>query len=207
MKMTGIDVSKLAAQDAYKLLLGSVAPRPIAWVSTISAAGVTNLAPFSFFNAICSNPPAVLFCPSNPVDREVKDTLRNVRETRQFVVNIVNEANVEKANLTSATCPYGVSEFAEVGLTPLESMVVLPPRVAESPIHLECELIQVVEVGEPAVGSGNVVIGRLVYAHVAEEAWNGARHHIDIGKIKPVARLAGNEYTPVREAFSLKRPG
>jgi len=207
MKMTGIDVSKLAAQDAYKLLLGSIAPRPIAWVSTMSAAGVTNLAPFSFFNGICSNPPAVLFCPSNPVDRDVKDTLRNVRETGQFVVNIVNEANVEKANLTSATYGYGVSEFEEVGLTPLESVVVRPPRVAESPIHLECELMQIVEVGDPAPGSGNVVIGRVVYAHVAEEAWNGERHHIDIGKTKPVSRLAGNNYAPVREVFSLQRPG
>ena len=207
MRMMGIDISKLPAQEAYKILLGAVAPRPIAWVSTISAAGVTNLAPFSFFNGICSKPPAVLFCPSNPVDREVKDTLRNVRETRQFVVNIVTESNVEKANLTSATYPFGVSEFEEVGLTPLESVVVRPPRVAESPIHLECELIQIVEVGEPAPGSGNVVIGRVVYAHVAEEAWNGARHHIDIGKIKQVSRLAGNNYAPVREVFSLQRPG
>jgi len=207
MRMMGIDLSKLPAQEAYKILLGAVAPRPIAWVSTISAAGVTNLAPFSFFNGICSKPPAVLFCPSNPVDREVKDTLRNVRETRQFVVNIVTESNVEQANLTSATYPFGVSEFDEVGLTPLESVVVRPPRVAESPIHLECELMQIVEVGEPAPGSGNVVIGRVVYAHVAEEAWNGERHHIDIGKIKQVSRLAGNNYAPVREVFSLKRPG
>jgi flavin reductase (DIM6/NTAB) family NADH-FMN oxidoreductase RutF len=207
MRMTGIDISKLPAQEAYKILLGAVAPRPIAWVSTISATGITNLAPFSFFNGICSNPPAVLFCPSNPVDRQVKDTLRNVRETRQFVVNIVNESNVEKANLTSATYPFGVSEFAEVGLTPLKSVVVRPPRVAESPIHLECELMQIVEVGEPVPGSGNVVIGRVVFAHVAEEAWNGERHHIDIGKIKQVSRLAGNNYAPVREVFSLKRPG
>jgi flavin reductase (DIM6/NTAB) family NADH-FMN oxidoreductase RutF len=206
MRMMGIDISKLPAQEAYKILLGAVAPRPIAWVSTISAAGVTNLASFSFFNGICSNPPAVLFCPSNPVDREVKDTLHNVRETRQFVVNIVNESNVEKANLTSATYPFGVSEFEEVGLTPLESAVVRPPRVAESPIHLECELMQIVEVGEPAPGSGNVVIGRVVYAHVAEEAWNDARHHIDIGKIQPVSRLARNNYAPVREVFSIKRP-
>jgi flavin reductase (DIM6/NTAB) family NADH-FMN oxidoreductase RutF len=206
MKMTGIDMAKLPAQEAYKMLLGAVAPRPIAWVSTMSAAGVTNLAPFSFFNGICSNPPAVLFCPSNPADREVKDTLRNIRETRQFVVNIVTESNVGKANLTSGTYPYGVSEFAEVGLTPLESVAVRPPRVAESPIHLECELIQVVQVGNPAPGSGNVVIGRVMYAHVAEEAWNGERHHIDIGKIKQVSRLAGNNYAPVREVFSLKRP-
>jgi flavin reductase (DIM6/NTAB) family NADH-FMN oxidoreductase RutF len=90
---------------------------------------------------------------------------------------------------------------------PLESVVVRPPRVAESPIHLECELMQIVEVGEPAPGSGNVVIGRVVYAHVAEEAWNGERHDIDIGKIKQVSRLAGNNYAPVREVFSLKRPG
>jgi flavin reductase (DIM6/NTAB) family NADH-FMN oxidoreductase RutF len=205
MKMASIDIAKLPFQEAYKILLGAVAPRPIAWVSTISASGITNLAPFSFFNGVCSNPPAILFCPSNPVDREVEDTLRNVRETRQFVVNMVNELNAEKANLTSATYPFGVSEFEAVGLTPLESVVVRPPRVAESPIQLECELIQIVPVGEPQPGSGNVVIGRLVYAHILEEAWN-SRNHIDISKIKPVSRLAGNDYAPVREVFTLQRP-
>lgn len=205
MNMLGFDISKLPSQDAYRIIIASVVPRPIAWVSTISAAGITNLAPFSFFNGVCSDPPAVLFCPTTPADREVKDTLRNIRETRQFVVNIVTESNVTKANETSATFPYGVSEFAEAGLTPLKSAVVRPPRVAESPIHLECELIQIVTVGEPHPGSGNIVIGRLVYAHIAEEAWD-AKRHIDISKIKPVSRLAGNDYAPVREIFTLKRP-
>jgi len=205
MEMVDIDFSKLSALQAYKILLGSIAPRPIAWVSTISAAGITNLAPFSFFNGVCSDPPALLFCPSTPADREVKDTLRNIRETRQFVVNIVTEQNVEKANQTSATLPPDESEFVAAGVTPLPSFIVKPPRVAESSIHLECELIQVVPVGDPRPGSGNVVIGKVVFAHVAAEAWD-TRGHIDITKTKPVARLAGNDYAPVREIFSLKRP-
>jgi flavin reductase (DIM6/NTAB) family NADH-FMN oxidoreductase RutF len=205
MKMVGMDVAKLPAPEAYRILIGAIVPRPIAWVSTISASGTTNLAPFSFFNGVCSSPPAVLFCPVTPADREVKDTLRNIRETRQFVVNIVTESNVAQANQTSAPYPPDVSEFAAAGLTPLPSAVVRPPRVAESPIQLECELIQIVPVGEPRPGSGNIVIGRLVYAHIAEEAWD-ANRHIDIHKIKPVSRLAGNDYAPVRDIFTLKRP-
>jgi len=205
MKMVAMDISKLPAQEAYRLLVGAIVPRPIAWVSTISAAGITNLAPFSFFNGVCSNPPAVLFCPVTPADREAKDTLRNIRETRQFVVNIVTESNVAQANETSAPYPPDVSEFTAVGLTPLPSIVVRPPRVAESPIQFECELMQIVKVGEPRPGSGNIVIGRLVYAHIAEEAWD-ANHHIDLHKINPVSRLAGNDYAPVRDIFTLKRP-
>ena len=207
MKMVDIDFARATAQDNYKILLGSIAPRPIAWVSTISAAGIINLAPFSLFNGVCSDPPALLFCPSTPADRERKDTLRNIAETRQFVVNIVTEENVEKANQTSATLAPDTSEFTAAGLTPLPSHVVKPPRVAESPVHLECELIQVVAVGERRPGSGNVVIGKVVYAHLAEEAWDARRGYIGIAKTKPVARLAGNDYAPVREVFSLKRPG
>jgi flavin reductase (DIM6/NTAB) family NADH-FMN oxidoreductase RutF len=205
MKMVAMDISRLPAQDAYRLLIGAIVPRPIAWVSTISASGITNLAPFSFFNGVCSNPPAVLFCPVTPADREAKDTLRNIRETRQFVVNIVTESNVAQANQTSAPYPPDVSEFTAVGLTPLPSVAVRPPRVAESPIQFECELMQIVQVGEPRPGSGNIVIGRLVYAHIAEEAWD-ANRHIDIHKIKPVSRLAGNDYAPVHDIFTLKRP-
>lgn len=205
MKMVDIEISTLPDQEAYRILIASIVPRPIAWVSTISAAGITNLAPFSFFNGVCSSPPAVLFCPTTPADREVKDTLRNIRETRQFVVNIVTESNVAKANQTSAAYAPDISEFEAAGLTPVKSAVVRPPRVAESPIHLECELIQIVPVGEPRPGSGNIVIGKLVYAHIAEEAWDTNRH-IDINKIKPVSRLAGNDYAPVRDVFTLKRP-
>ena len=205
MKMVDIEISTLPDQEAYRILIASIVPRPIAWVSTISAAGITNLAPFSFFNGVCSSPPAVLFCPTTPADREVKDTLRNIRETRQFVVNIVTESNIAKANQTSAAYAPDVSEFEAAGLTPVKSAVVRPPRVAESPIHLECELIQIVPVGDPRPGSGNIVIGKLVYAHIAEEAWDTNRH-IDINKIKPVSRLAGNDYAPVRDVFTLKRP-
>jgi flavin reductase (DIM6/NTAB) family NADH-FMN oxidoreductase RutF len=205
MKMVGFEVTKLSGQEAYKILVGAVVPRPVAWVSTISDAGITNLAPFSFFNGVCSDPPALLFCPVTPADREVKDTLRNIRETRQFVVNVVTEWNVEQANQTSAPYPPDKSEFEAARLTPLKSAIVRPPRVAESPIHLECELLQIVPVGDPRPGSGNVVIGKLVYVHIAEEAWDTNRR-IDIQKIKPVSRLAGNDYAPVRDVFTLKRP-
>lgn len=203
--MIGIDVAALPPAEAYKILIGSVVPRPVAWVSTVDAAGVSNLAPFSFFTAVCSNPPTVLFCPVAPPDRPVKDTLSNIRETREFVVNVATEDNVRLMNQTSAPYAKGDSEFDKVGLTALSSTIVKPPRVGESPIHLECRLTQIVDIGPGGAGSGSIVIGQIVYAHIAEEAYSGA-HHIDISKIKPVSRLAGTDYAPVREIFSIDRP-
>jgi flavin reductase (DIM6/NTAB) family NADH-FMN oxidoreductase RutF len=203
--MRSIDVSQLTQPQAYKLLIGSVVPRPIAWVSTISEQGVTNLAPFSFFNAVCSHPPAVMFCVSTPPDLSEKDTLRNIRATGEFVVHIVTQAMVEQMNATAVPAPYGVSEIDLTGLETEPSTMVRPPRVKGTPIQLECRLLQIVEIGPPVQGSARMVIGQVVYAHL-DEAISDDALHIDTHALQPVARMAGNSYAPVGEQFTLPRP-
>jgi flavin reductase (DIM6/NTAB) family NADH-FMN oxidoreductase RutF len=190
----------------YKLLTGSVVPRPIGWVSTVNAEGRPNLAPYSFFNATNSKPPHVLFCPgTRATDYAQKDSLNNVRQTGEFVVNIVNEAVAEAMNITATELPADVNEFELAGLTPMPSVTVRPPRVAESPIHFECEVTHVIELGEPSErGAGNVVIGRVIHIHVSDEVlYDGDK--INFEKLKPVGRLAGNYYTRVDSLFKLIR--
>lgn len=204
--MIPLDISQMATPDAYKILIGSVVPRPIAWVSTVDGEGRTNLAPFSFFTAVCSHPPTVLFCPVTPADQKTKDTLHNIRTMKEFVVNIVTEDNVHAMNQTSANYAPDVSEFDAVGLTPLPSVKVRPPRVAESPIHLECVLNQIVNIGGDAAGSGHIVIGQIVQAHVDNDAYDAADGSIDTSKIKPVSRLSGTNYAPVHDIFTIARP-
>lgn len=202
--MTELDVSKLSIADAYKLLIGTIVPRPIAWVSTQSKNGQKNLAPFSFFNGICSNPPSLLFCPVNHPDGHEKDTLRNIRETKQFVVNIASENVVAQMNQTSANYPAEISEFEQAGLTPAASRLLNVPRVLEAPASFECELIQIIAVGPGGTGSGHVVIGKIVFAHFAEGVYRDGKVMID--QLKPVARLGGLAYCPVRDIFELPRP-
>lgn len=202
--VTELDVSKLSVADAYKLLIGTIVPRPIAWVSTVSLNGQPNLAPFSFFNGVCSNPPSLLFCPVNHPDGHEKDTLRNIRETNQFVVNVASEDLVAQVNQTSGNYPVDVNEFAEAGVTAAPSKLVKAPRVKESPASFECEVLQIVQVGPGGAGSGHVVIGRILYAHFADGVYKDGKIAID--KLKPVARLGGPNYCPVREIFALERP-
>jgi len=178
-------------------------PRPVAWVSTVNGANLPNLAPFSYFNGICSNPPALLFCPVNHADGREKDTLRNIREIGDFVVNIATESLVSAVNHTAAEYPSHISEFTAAGLTALPSVVVRSPRVAESPIQLECRLMQIVDVGNGG-NSGHVVIGRIVYGHYDSAVYQDGRVLLDA--LKPIARLAGTTYSPVRETFDLPRP-
>jgi flavin reductase (DIM6/NTAB) family NADH-FMN oxidoreductase RutF len=200
-----IDPTQNSQQDNYKLLIGSVLPRPIAWVSTRSKAGVLNLAPFSFYTGVCSNPPTLLFCPTvRGSDGAKKDTLLNIEETGEFVVNVVSEEVVRQMNQTAAEYPRGVDEFQEVGLTPAPSLVVQPPRVLESPLSMECRLQQIIPVGDGGLGSGNVVLGTIVQFHVRADLYHNGR--IDTAGLKPVARLAGAAFCPVRDAFELERP-
>jgi flavin reductase (DIM6/NTAB) family NADH-FMN oxidoreductase RutF len=201
---TELDVAKLSVGDAYKLLIGTIVPRPIAWVSTIGKSGVTNLAPFSFFNGVCSNPPSLLFCPVNHPDGREKDTLRNIREIKQFVVNIASEPLAKAVNQSSADYPSNVSEFAEAGVTPVPSTRVAPPRVKESPASFECELLELIKVGPGGAGSGHVVIGKIVYAHFAKGVYEAGK--ISIAALQPIARLGGPNYCPVRDVFELQRP-
>ncbi len=205
-KFITIDPAQNSNQDNYKLLIGSIVPRPIAFVSTLSKDGVPNLAPFSFFTGVCSNPPTILFCPMlRGSDGQKKDTLVNIEETGEFVVNVVDEEIVGKMNLTASEFSSDVDEFVEAGLTPIPAKVVKPPLVLESPLSMECKLQQVLYVGEGDVGSGSVVLGTVVRFHVRRDLYDAGR--IDITHLKPVARLAGSAYCPVRETFDLQRPG
>jgi flavin reductase (DIM6/NTAB) family NADH-FMN oxidoreductase RutF len=195
----------------YKLLTGIVVPRPVALVSTMDRDGVANLAPFSAFCQAGANPPAVLFCPALRVPAEVlepsgdlrKDTLRNIEETGEFVVNAVSEAIAAAANASAAEVPPGVDEFQLAGLTPLASEVVRPPRVAESPAQMECKLLQVVYIGR-APGAGVIVVGEVVRFHVREDLVEDYR--IDPAGLDAVGRMAGNTWVRTRDRIELIRP-
>jgi len=185
-------------------MIGTIIPRPIAFVSSLSADGVPNLAPFSFFTVASSNPPAVVFCSSVPGrDRTMKDTLRNVLNTREFVLNVVSEEFAEQMNQCSATVPPEVDEFELSGLTALTSELVKPPRVAESHVQMECRLLQVVTVSDKPMG-GNLVIGEVLRFHVAEGIMNNFQ--IDPDKLHPIGRMGGPTYTRTTDRFDMARP-
>ena len=199
-----INTKEISFQDRYKLLIGSIVPRPIGFVSTISPNGIYNLAPFSFFNGVCSEPMSVLFCPViRASDGQEKDTLKNIKATKEFVVNIVSEEIAEKMNQCSAEYPYGIDEFKESNLTPEKSKIVKPPIVKEAKINMECKLMHLVEIGNKP-GNGTVVIGEVVYFHVREEIYQDGK--IILNKLKPVGRLGGTDYCGVTDIFSIKRP-
>ena len=198
-----IDPETLSPRDRYALLISTILPRPIAWVSTISPEGVTNLAPFSFFTGITANPMSVCFAPVNDRHGRRKDTLLNVEATKQFVVSIATEDNAEKMNKTSAAYPHGVSEFAEAGVTPVPSLKVRPPRVKETPVSMECELLHIVKLGDGPLG-GNLVIGKVVHFHADDSVWkDGKIRHQDL---KAIGRMEGAWYARTQVAFELPRP-
>jgi flavin reductase (DIM6/NTAB) family NADH-FMN oxidoreductase RutF len=189
----------------YKILIGSVVPRPIGWISTVNASGQPNLAPFSFFNVVCAKPPTILFCPMiRGTDGEQKDTLNNVKATGEFVVNIFGEELASEMVATSVEIAANVNEFELAGLESAPSTVVKPPRVAESPIHFECKLTQIVEIGNNP-GGGSVVIGEIVHVHVDERVLLG-EDKIDLAALKPIGRLAGSVYVRVTDLFEMERP-
>ena len=199
------DPATLPWKSVYKLLTGSILPRPIGWISTVDAAGLANLAPFSFFNAVSSRPAIVAFCTTvREVDAGPKDTLRNVRTTGEFVVNIVTEPVAEAMNMTSTEFPPDVDEFQAAGVTAAPSVVVAPPRVAESPIHFECRVHQIVELGtEP--GAGALILGRIVLLHIDPSVMLG-EDKIELTALRPIGRLSGPSYCRVTEVFQMPRP-
>ena len=196
--MKEINPADLERSQVYKLLTGSIVPRAIAWVSSVSADGSRNLAPFSYFTAVSAEPPMIIFCPSKRGTGE-KDTYLNVKATGEFVVNFVNAANAEAMNITATEVPATVDEFERAGLTPIPSKLVNVPRVQESPIHFECKLHQIVDVGD-----GHVVIGEVIYMHFDESVFKEG-NYIDVEALQPVARLAGPQYAHLHNFFEMKR--
>jgi flavin reductase (DIM6/NTAB) family NADH-FMN oxidoreductase RutF len=185
-------------------MIGTIVPRPIAWVSTISEDGVPNLAPFSFFTAVCSNPPTVVFCPGvRATDGDQKDTLHNIRATGEYVINFVTEPLAAQMNITATELPATINEFERAGLTPVPSVLIRPPRVAESPIHFECRLRELIVISDEP-GGGNLVIGTVVHMHY-DEAVYLAGNQVDIQAYQPIGRLAGASYCRVNDLFDLKR--
>ncbi|MPT36418.1 MAG: flavin reductase family protein [Flavobacterium sp.] len=197
------DPSVLDQSAVYKLLTGTVIPRPIGWISSISKEGAINLAPFSFFNAVGEDPPHVMFSTVRPNNTN-KDTLNNVLETGEFVVNLVTEELVEKMNLTSASVPPDQNEFELAQLTPASSLVVKAPRVLESPVAMECKVVHHYSLEDHQHGGATIVIGRVVMFHI-DEAILSDNYRINMDVYRPVARLAGSNYSKLGEIFSIKR--
>lgn len=191
----------LSTKEMYKLLTGSVVPRPIAWVSTISEDGVHNLAPFSFFTVASRQPPMLCISIGPGVgEREgtEKDTLVNIRSSKEFVINIVSTPLGNEMQKSSENLPEKINEFDEAGLSAIKSDLVKPMRVKESPINIECKLEQIIP-----LGSDNLIIGRVVNYHIRDEFYLG-NYKVDLEKLQPLGRLAGN-YSESKEFFTLPR--
>ena len=196
------DFETMPAQDRYKLVVSSVVPRPIAWVVSQDAAGAVNAAPYSFFNAFSDDPVVVGFGAGPRPEGASKDTAANIRATGQFVVCLVSEAAVQGMNVTAVDFPPGVDELAEAGLTTLPSAKVGPPRIAESPVALECETFQLV----PA-GRHTIVLGRVLAMHIRDDCMlDPARHYVDTPRLGLVGRMHGRGwYVRTTDRFEVPR--
>lgn len=197
------DPNELEHSAVYKLLTGSVIPRPIGWISTVDQNGINNLAPFSYFNAVGDDPPHVMFSTVRGNDTN-KDTLNNVLSNGQFVVNMVTEELAEKMNLTSQSVASDIDEFELAHLTPISSVKVKPMRVKESPITFECELVHHYFLENHKNGGACIIIGRIVMMHFADDVLLD-NFKINLENYKPIARLAGSNYAKLGEQFSIKR--
>lgn len=202
--------SDLAYNEFYRILISCVGPRPIAWVSTVSASGQLNLAPFSFFNAICGKPPLLAFAPGlrmrgagDETHGEMKDTLRNARETGEFVVNVVTYDVANVMNLTSGEYDSTVNEFELAKVTPRPSKIVKPPQVAESSVNFECKVYQILDFSSPPHG-GSLVIGEILSVHVDEKHLKDGR--IDGDSLDLIGRMGGIQYARTTDRFNLARP-
>jgi len=202
-----IDPGTTEPRNVYKLMIAAIVPRPIAFVSTISVDGIQNLAPFSFFTAASADPPVVCFAPmiraSRGGDGGRKDTLRNIQATGEFVVNIVSEEFAPQMNVCSAEFPPETDEFQASGLTPVPSDLVRPPRVKESHVHMECRLLEIVDVSAKPLG-GSLVLGQVLRFHV-EDGWI-ENYQLDPDKLRPIGRMGGATYTRTTDRFELTRP-
>jgi len=200
-----IDPAELETKEVHKILLSSIAPRPIAFASTIDAKGSVNLSPFSYFNVFSSNPPILIFSPSRRVrDNTTKHTLENAKETKEVVINIVNHSIVEQMSKSSREYDKGVNEFLETGLTQVPSLKVQPPRVLESPISFECKVDNIVSLGDSG-GAGQLIIAKVVQIHINKD-YLDSEGGIDSEKLDLVARMGGDWYTRVNKDSMFKIP-
>lgn len=202
--MLSIDPNLQSERDNYKLLTGSIIPRPVAFVTTLSGTGVLNAAPFSYFNIVTADPPMI----SVSVQRKQglpKDTARNAMELGAFVVHISDESNIEQINETAAALPPDESEIALAGLTPVPSESIPVPGVAEAKVRMECVLERAIQLGGTAEHpAADLLIGRVVRFHIAESVYEGGR--ITAAELKAISRLAGNDYAALGPVFSIRRP-
>jgi len=191
-------------QDIYRLGLTFVNPRPIGFISTVSAAGMRNLAPFSFFNMVCANPPVLMFCPGRNRDGGKKDTLINVEATGEFVAAVVTHAMADAMNQTSAAYSPDVDEFAVAGFTPRAARIVKPALVGESPVNCECRLERILEFGE-GPGASAAVFGRIVAIHIEDE-YLASDGLLDPEKLQTIGRMGRQTYARTTDRFDLPRP-
>ncbi len=202
--MIGLDPSELSERDSYKLLIGSVIPRPIAFVTTLSKSGVLNAAPYSYFNIVTANPPMISISAQRR-NGERKDTARNAIETGQFVVHVSDESYIGKINETAASVPPEQSEVRLAGLTPVPSQKIVVPGIAEAKIRLECMLEQAIPLGGDSESRAcDLLIGRVVYFHLNESVYKDG--YVDPEELKAVSRLAGSSYSKLGDIFSIERP-
>lgn len=199
-----IDVASTPVVEVYHALTGIVTPRPIAWVTTVDAAGRVNLAPFSFFNAFGANPPVVVFSPTNRRDGSKKDTLLNVEATGEFVVHAAVASLAETVNATSAELPAGESEVEYAGMQTTPSVKVKPPRLVAAPVAMECRVRQIMPVGSGPMAA-NLVIGEVLVMHI-DDAVLDASGRVDPRKLKTVARLGQDYWCHTSDLFELRRP-
>ena len=195
------DLARLAPRDAYKLLIGAVVPRPIAFVTSLDPDGRVNAAPYSFFNAFSANPPLVVIGVGARPDRSPKDTAANVRLAEEFTVNVVDEAIAERMNVCAVPFPPGVDELAEAGLTAAPGAQVKSPRIAEAPASLECRRFVTLEVG----AGSSLIVGRVVHMHFRDDVVDPERFRVDPARLRAVGRMGGSGYTRTRDRFEMAR--
>ncbi|MFO1146872.1 MAG: flavin reductase family protein [Alsobacter sp.] len=195
---TEFDFAALSGRDRYKLLIGAVVPRPIAWVTTVDAEGVVNAAPFSFFNCLSADPAILALGVEFRADARQKDTGRNVRETQAFTVNIVSGALLEAMNVTAVPFEAGIDELAKAGLTPRPGVKVPCPAIAESPAAFECRHHVTLSIGS----TREIILGEVVYAHLHSSVVND-RLHVDPAGLDAIGRMGGHGYSTTRDVFDL----
>ena len=197
------DIQNTESSALYKLLTGTVIPRPIAWVATIDENGIDNLAPFSFFNVVSDDPPHIMFSTVRTGNKN-KDTLNNILANQQFVVNLVTEDVVAQMNSTSQSVAPNINEFELANVTPLDSIFIKPKRVKESLVQFECEMVHHYFIEKHQNGGACIIIGKIITMHIDDSILMD-NHKIDLEKYKPVARLAGSNYSKLGKIFSIKR--